>query len=415
MLLNILIINLAVASPQQGPSYRNHHLAEIWVQAGHRVTFVGTTFSHLLTDPVESNDSFIQLEVSGVRYVLINAPAYKGSGMGRVRNLVTGLWRIIRNIDAIAGNHIPDVVIAASVYQLDNFAAVKIATRFNAKFVRETRDLWPMTLIELGGYRKWHPFVMWVQWAEDYGYRHAALVVTTLPGSLEYMESRGLNPQRWAYFPQCPIPIRSGALETLPLPKLHASTIQAAKSAGKFIVVFAGSLVLLPDLGTLLKGAALLADEPVIFLIVGRGPSELDLRAQAGILKLRNISFLPSIPKSAVPVLLKACDAGIQGFADLGMYKYGVSPNKVFEYMQNQLPTILYGNAPGNPITASGGGLVVPPANPRLLADAVMELIRLSPEELRNMGMRAVKYVARNHNINQMAIQYVQQLETLRQ
>ena len=59
------------------------------------------------------------------------------------------------------------MVIAASTYPMDIWPARRIAKRAKAKLVYEVHDLWPLSPMELGGMSRWHPFIMWVQMAED--------------------------------------------------------------------------------------------------------------------------------------------------------------------------------------------------------------------------------------------------------
>ncbi|MFD2270333.1 glycosyltransferase [Undibacterium arcticum] len=90
----------------------------------------------------------------------------------------------------------PDVVIASSTYPMDIWPARRIAKLAQAKLVYEVHDLWPLSPMELGGMSKWHPFIMLVQAAEDYAYRHADVVISMLPKVQEYMQSRGLAPHK---------------------------------------------------------------------------------------------------------------------------------------------------------------------------------------------------------------------------
>lgn len=406
-LVNIVAINLPCATPLHGPTYRTHHLAEAWTRMGHRVTFVGSSFSHLLLAPAQFAGPTQVTELNGVRYVLLKTLKYRGSGMLRALNVLVAALRLQRHERLILNGARPDVVLAASVYQVDNYWAERVARRHTAAFVRETRDLWPLTLIEVGGLSRWNPFVQWVQRAEDFGYRHADLVSSTLSNSYEYMRTRGLSADRWVYLPQCPPPRTAIGLAT-PLPAEHAQALEQAARSGKFIVVFTGSLVVSSGLQIAMEVARLLRSEPLAFLFVGQGPLEASLKAYASAQGLANVKFLPPVPRACVPEILRQGHAGLLGYLDRPIYRYGCSQNKLFDYMQNGLPSVFFCAGPGNPIAASGGGLAVPSGDPTQIAAAIRQLASTPPEERQRMGARAKAFVAEHHDLQRVAARYVE-------
>lgn len=412
--VQIVIINYPTAPAPYAPDYRTHHLARLWVDAGHHVTIVGASYSHLHASEVPVTSAFLELQEHGVRWLILKTRRYSGSGIGRVINLLTSVARTRTCERAITAAG-ADVALAASVYQLDNYGAARIARRHNGIFVRETRDLWPKTLLEIGGIKPSHPFVRLVQHAEDYGYRHADIVTSTLPNALEHMRTRGLTEDRWRYMAQCPNPYarKESNSPDAAIPAEHAAAIAAARAGGQFIVMFTGTFVPAGALHVILEAAELLNNEPVKFLFIGRGPLEAELRARIADRKINTAAFLPGVPRAAVPPLLAQADAAVCVFHDKPIYRYGVSPNKVFEYMDAAVPVIFSVGAKTDPITESGGGLVVPPANAPAIADAVRKLMRLTPGERQTMGQKARAHLHQNHDLRAVAADYIAQFTRL--
>lgn len=396
--------------PETGTNYRTHHFAEEWVRNGHAVTFVGTTYSHLMTKPPAESGAFLESQANGVRYCLLRVPKYKSSGVSRALNALAGAAQAMRFERRIVGARPPDLVIAGSVYQVDNWPASRMARKYRAAFFRETRDLWPMTLTQVGALKPSHPFVRLIQAAEDHGYQHADLVCTTLENSFEYMKTRGLSADRFEFMPQSPPDEPLGARDAWP-PEEHSKALAEARARGKFIVIFAGGFNPYADLATLLRGAKFVPEAE--FIVIGHGPLEGELRAQLKSENITNAKILGPVPKGVVPRLLEQADAGAVGFLPAPIFRYGVSPNKMFEYMRVGLPTIFFCDTGANPISSSGAGIHTRGGSPEAIAEAVRQLMGMSPAERRAMGARGQSYLQTHHHLPTVAARYITRAEEI--
>jgi glycosyltransferase involved in cell wall biosynthesis len=409
--VRIVLINYALAAPKHGTDFRSHHLARLWVEAGHSVTIVGCSYTHLLREEVKFPGLTLETEEKSVRYVLLKAPKYQGSGVKRALNMFACMAVMRLPERQIIGGGGVDVVIAGSVYQVDNYAAKRIADRYGAAFVRETRDLWPLTLVELSGMSPKHPFAAVIQHAENFGYRHADMVATTLPNSFGHMQAHGLDRERWIYMPQCSNPFQAQIEKEIPAE--HTKALEEARARANLIVIFTGSLVLNADLETLLEAAKLLENEKVEFLLIGRGPLEGALKEHATRLGLRNLRFLPPVDRAHVPPMLRAADVATVGFLDRPLYSHGVSPNKMFEYMENGLPIIFSCRTHGDPVSESGGGVLVEPEKPEAIVEAVRKFMRMTSEERKAIGAKGQQFVRGRHDLRTVGTQYLRLFEAL--
>jgi glycosyltransferase involved in cell wall biosynthesis len=409
--VRILLINYAIAAPRHGTDLRSNHLARLWVEAGHQVTIVGCSYTHLMREELKFRGPLLEMEEHGVRYVLLKAPKYQGSGVKRALNMFACMWRMRMHERQIVGVGGVEAVMAGSVYQVDNYAAKRIADRYKAAFVRETRDLWPLTLTELSNMSPKHPYAALIGNAERFGYRHADMVSTTLPNSFAHMHEKGLDRERWIYMPQCPNPYQTQTEKEMRAE--HASAIGEVKARGNLLVIFTGSLVLNADLETLLKAAKLLEGEQVEFLLIGRGPLEASLKDQIASMGLKNLQLLPPVDRAQVPPMLRAADLATVGFLDRPLYSHGVSPNKMFEYMENALPIIFSCRTQGDPVSESGGGVLVEPEKPNAIAEAVRKFARMTAEERRAIGLKGQSFVRARHDLRIVASQYLRMFESL--
>lgn len=388
--MNILLINHYAGSTQHGMEYRPYYLAREWLRLGHQVQILAASHSHVRTRQPEMN-SALQVEIlDGIQYHWYQTPAYVGNGIGRVKNMFAFVWAIWRNAAKIASEFKPDVVIASSTYPMDIWAAHRIAKRANAKLVFEVHDLWPLSPMELGGMSKWHPFIMLVQQAEDYAYKYADCVISMLPKAKAHMESRGMKPTKFHYIPNG---VDTAEWEnSARLPDDVKNSIELIKQRGKPIIGYAGTHGLANALDTLLD-AAKLSQQDFEVVLVGNGPERDRLAARVQQETLNNVTLLPAIPKATIPAFLRAIDIAYIGLLPEPLFRFGISPNKLMDYMIASIPIVMAIQAGNDPVSETGCGFTVTPGDSVAVRDAILKLTNLSPIERQNMGERGKRFI----------------------
>lgn len=389
--MNILLINHYAGSPALGMEFRPYYLAREWVAAGHRVQIIAGSYSHIrAVPPAMSGNGVTQVQIDGVEYCWYPTPSYAGNGLGRAKSMLSFIWQLWRRAKQIALDFKPDVVIASSTYPMDIWPAKRIADLAGAKLVYEVHDLWPLSPMELGGMSRWHPFIMWVQWAEDYAYKHADKVVSMLPKTLDYMVSRGMAPEKWAYVPNgVDLAEWQSPAE---LPTDVQNVINKMKTSGLPIVGYAGAHGLANALDMLLDAAALLKGQAQI-LLVGTGPERERLLKRVTSEELKNVQMLPSVPKAAIPKLLAQIDIAYIGWHPNPLYRFGISPNKLMDYMMAGRPLVHSVDAGNDPVKEADCGLTVRPNDPAAVAKAIRELCEVTRKERLTMGARGREFV----------------------
>lgn len=389
--MNIIIINHYAGSPFYGMEFRPYYLAREWVKAGHNVRVLAGSYSHIRAKQPTMGDGTYTIEyIDGIEYCWCHTPTYKGNGIGRVKSMLTFIWRLLREAKAIATSFKPDVVIASSTYPMDIWPAERIAKLVGAQLIYEVHDLWPLSPMELGGMSRWHPFIMWVQWAEDYAYKKAHRVVSMLPKTSEYMLSRGMKAEKWTYVPNG-VDAEEWRIRE-PLPADAHEALQAVKARRLPVVGYAGTHGLANALDVLLDAACLLKGR-VEFVLVGTGPERERLLRRVSDENLCNVTMLPSVSKASIPALLAAIDIAFIGWHPNPLYRFGISPNKLMDYMMAGKP-IVHSVAAGNdPVAEVGCGITVRPNDPEAIAEAVLFLAAMSPEEKWKMGQKGNAFI----------------------
>jgi glycosyltransferase involved in cell wall biosynthesis len=400
--VNILLINHYAGSPVYGMEFRPYYLAREWLKKNHQVTVVAASFSHLRSKIPRLAGLVTEEIIDGIRYLWVKTPAYEGNGAARVLNMFAFTSRLYLLRSKLGAEIIPDVVIASSTYPLDIYAARAIARKSGAKLVFEVHDLWPLSPVELGGMSRYHPFVLVMQAAENYAYRHADKVVSMLPRAEGHMQNHGMAPGKFVHIPNG-IDVGEWEHEKTPMPDIHAEVLRRLKQEGRFIVGYAGAHGLANALGTVVDAASLLSGAPVDFVLVGQGPEKDPLMRRTAQLGLRNIHFLPPVPKEAIPALLDAMDALYIGLQKQPLFRFGVSPNKLIDYMMAGVPVIQAIAAGNDMVSESGCGITVTPEDPQALATGVMTMMGKSPAERESMGIKGKAYILAHHSYQILA------------
>lgn len=403
--MRILLINHYAGSTRHGMEFRPFYMAREWTRMGHEVQILAASHSHVRATQPVFDGPLRDEDMEGIHYRWYATPAYRGNGAGRVRNMLSFLRAAWRDAKRIARDFRPDVVIASSTYPMDIWPARRIARLAGARLVFEVHDLWPLSPMELGGMSRWHPFILWVQMAEDAAYRHADKVVSMLPKTLEHMRSRGMAAHKFAYIPNG-VDESEWAEEPLPLPAELQAWLDDAKASGLPIVGYAGSHGVANALDTLVDAARQLVGKARIVL-VGDGPERDRLRARVADEGLTQVALFAPIPKRAIPAFLRSIDVAYIGWLPRSLYRFGISPNKLMDYMMAGKPVVMAITAGNDPVAEAGCGFSVPPNDPAAVARAVMRLADMTREERARLGAAGRTFILENQTYRVLAQRFL--------
>ena len=260
------------------------------------------------------------------------------------------------------------------------------ARRWRSRLIFEVRDLWPLTLQELGGLSSRHPLVVVMRWFESRAYRVADAVVSVLPAAAGHLEAHGMAPGKLHVIPNGVS--ESAFAEPASVPPAE---VREAVGAAAFTVGFVGTLGMANALEALIDAAGLLAGTDIRIVIVGQGPDEDRLRARAA--GVANVVFAGAVAKSDVPATLRLFDVCYVGFHRSPLYRFGIAPNKVYDYMAAGRPIILAAQAANDVVRDAECGVTVAPDDPAALADAIRALHALPTAERARLGANGRAYV----------------------
>ena len=109
---------------------------------------------------------------------------------------------------------------------------------------------------------------------------------------------------------------------------------------------------------------------------------------------LGNTIFENPISTNKVKEKLKSADGLIVAMNNLpGLYKYGISFNKLFEYLLAGRPILMTSCTKDNYITEANAGFVSKAEDYKSLAKNILKLIHLTDEERNQYGKNGRKFV----------------------
>jgi glycosyltransferase involved in cell wall biosynthesis len=389
--------------------YRPYYLAREWVRCGHKVCIVAASHSHVRSVQPEFAGRRRSETVEGVDYLWYRTPRYLGNGVGRTLNIAAFCTQLLRDAKQIADDFKPDVVVASSTYPMDIWPAHRIARLASAKLVHEVHDLWPLSPMELNGMSARHPFIVVCQAAEDFACRRADVVVSMLPRVHHHLASRGLDLSKLHIVPNGVLTDEWDQDGDSLAPEL-ARHIQQARSEGRVVVAYAGAHGLANALDSLLDAAALLSLEPFSFVLVGDGAERDRLRQRVASEALAHVRMFDPIPKRQIPTLLAGVDVAYIGLQRVPLFRFGIAPNKMMDYMMAGCVVLSAIEAGNDPVAEAGCGRTVQAESAPAIAEGLRALARLDPDTRRAMGLKGRAFVQRHHTWPVLARRFVEAL-----
>lgn len=402
--MKIWIVNHYAIPPVEAGITRHYSLGKELINRGHQVAVIAANFNHQKRTPFingEGNRVF-ERQYNDVPFIWVNVPQYKSNSPARVYNMLSFSKALLTH-KFFRGTTPPDVIIGSSPHIFAALAAQLMARKWKIPFIFEVRDLWPQSLIDLGKVNPKHPVVRILARLEKYLYTQSDKIITPLPGAYRYIESIGIDPNKIVWIPN-----------GIDFKDFSRYEQELKNDKDKFVVMYAGNHGVANGLEVIVESAKVLQNKGysgILFKLIGDGPYKEELKKMAIEQQLKNVKFYEPIPKTQIPRVLSMADAFVLPLKNAPVFQWGVSPNKLYDYLYSGKPIIYAVNAYNNPVEEAEAGITIPPEDPAMLAQAVLKLYHMKPSERKEMGLRGTKYVENNYNISQLAIKLERVLE----
>jgi len=389
--MNIWIFNHYAVTPDLPGGTRHFDFGKEFVKEGHNVTIFASAFhySQFKYVKIQKKQLYKIENFDGVKFVWIKTFPYKKNDWRRILNMFDFAFKAF-----IVGLKFPapDIIIGSSVHLLSPLSAYLLSLYFKVPFIMEVRDLWPDTLVDMGVLSRKSFVFIFLKKLELFLYKKAKRIIYIPPYASDYFSSLGVPLNKIKHIPN-----------GVDLNRFLKILGDVNKNDKVFNLTYTGHFGPSAGLKDAIKAISLIIEKGynVLLRLIGDGSERSILEDMVKEKKLSSwISIIGPVPKEEVYKYLITSDALLHVELDFATSKWGGSPNKIYDYLASGKPIIYCSNFVKEWLDKVNCGLYAPPGNAEKLADTIVEIINMKPEERAAMGERGRNYVEEHHSIS---------------
>ena len=397
---NIKIVNFNGGSPFHGPNLRSFYLAKS-IMEEYNVELISGSYSHKYKNLPILDDSIKTELVHGIVFNWIKVPRYT-TIVGRIFaqfwfgiSLLIHCRRLFKGADAIILScPPPDLIIPTLILKLI----------MGVPLIVDVRDIWPLTQLEMNKYYKYNPYFHVLRFSEFLIHRGADRIISPLNNYANLYNKKIADKFQFVNN-TAELHVNTDLKDEIILKCLNHEngendllTLSDLRLDDRVKIIYSGSYDRDNYFEPLLDVAKNCENNGrLVYIFLGDGKYKNDVIEKC--MGLKNCYVFEKVESMVVPCVLEACDIGFLGLRNKGIYRYGVSLGKSFEYNACGLPTIA---------AIQDNILDEAQLNFHWRVDpddknGLLTLIRsLKKEEIQEKSDRARDYFERNQSINAM-------------
>ena len=392
--MRIWLINHFAVPVKYYPLARTTNFAKYLIHSGHEVIiFCASSVHNSDLNLIDDGALYREEAVDGIPYVYVRCRSYK-SGVQRILNMLDFAW----NIETVCNHYEkPDVIMASSQTPFACMRALRMAKEMKAKSIMEVTDLWPESFVAYGVIGKHNPLLITMYLFEKKMYEYADGIVFSMEGAYDYIKERGWEkdiPQSKVHY------INNGVdLEVFDYNREHYQIDdEDLQNDEIFKIVYTGSIRPVNNLGKWVDIAKMVKNPRVKFLVWGRGDELAALRKRVEEENIKNIVFKGYVDKKYIPYITATATAMHNRMVPI--FRFGASPNKIFDYMAAGKPVLVDFPCKYNPVVQCDAGIEVENPTVENIAKAIDAFADMDKETYdrycRNARKGAEKYDFKN-------------------
>lgn len=390
---------------------RHLELAKVFSSKGYSVVVVTSSFHHGKQEYLFDEDIKVVERQNGLTYVYLHAsPSYGTNGSKRVLNMLSFCRKCEHykeQMTAIYGK--PNFIIASSAPPFVWETGYKLSKRYKAKFIAEFRDIWPLSLVEVQEVSPSHPFVILLERIEKRAYLRADAIVSTMPHAWKHvLDVVGVKRERVHWMP-------NGINVAEAKADLH-NDLCIPNDLDDYLdnhwcCVYIGSIVKSENVDFIIESFSKVDDTDVWMAIIGDGNEKERLIQRSKDLGIDRIKYFSSIDRHLIPKVLRKAKAAVGAGNNLPIYRFGVSVNKLNDYLLAGVPTIYF--CTPDSVANEAGHFSFLPDNTEKMAETLSLIKKLSNEEIEKLKNNGRMIIEEQYDYQLIGENYIRMMESL--
>jgi len=386
--MNIWLVNHYAGLPATVPATRTYDIGKQLVKQGHNVTIFACSFNHytFAEEQLKARQLYKTKDSEGVRFIWVKGLKYKTNNWRRMLNMLA--FSLLTFFAGLRLAPKSDIIIGTTVHPFAPISAFFVSWFRCVRFWLDITDIWPQSLIDLEHLRANSILAKFFTALENFSLRRAQVVASVLPNIVEYIQDKGLGKKPAIWIPNGIDSVRMASIKEASYP-----------DNPDFTAMFAGGFAPAHALDVILEAALYIQNKGyknIRFVLVGDGQEMETVKSYIKEHNLNNVELPGFIPKQSLYSILSEADAFLVTGRNLPVYRYGISFNKISDYLLVGRPVVFAVNSPYNPVSEAGAGISVPGEDPEALAEAIIQLSELPARDRQEMGKRAQAFAIKN-------------------
>lgn len=383
---NIWLINYYSYPPGTSSWRRHYDLGKELLKYGYNIDIIGGSFVHDRKKHILNKNEKYRIENhEGLRYHILNGISYSGSLM-RILSMIEFMIKVFFYEKKLKVK--PDIIYCSCPHPFNGLISLYLSKKYKCKFILEIRDLWPETWVEMGAITRKSLIYKFFAWIEKLLYKKANKIITLMPGAFMYIEKLGIPKEKVEWV--------SNGVDLDEFDKNYFKEPVYKFDKSKFNITYTGSIGIANALEELFEVAKDLREENIMFNIIGDGPLKDKYINCCRENNINNVKFYNPISKDKIPAILRESEVLMTFTKNSNLYKYGISPNKLFEYLASFKPIIFSGNVYNDVVKISNCGISVEAENKEKLKEAFSKICNFSQNKREELGQNGRGYLEKN-------------------
>ncbi|BDB96283.1 glycosyltransferase family 4 protein [Candidatus Hydrogenosomobacter endosymbioticus] len=407
------IINHYAQTPRDTGGIRHFALAKhIQKQSNWKCYIVSSSVNHYTREQlIKKGKSFDSFEYDDVSFLRLRCMRYKSNGIARFINMLQFAYRAT----VLSSRHLPkpDCVIGSTVHPFAALAGYTLARRSKAAFIYEIRDFWPKTLEDLGVLGKKNPLYKIFLFIESLLSKKSDHIISPLPYAHEYLEKEyGVCEGNLTWVPNG-VDFRELGVSS----DAGCEWYGTSEQSRNFRFYYFGTQGKASDIDVLLDAMKIIiarsegSYKKISLTIIGDGQENARLRKRVCDENIYNVMFIAPVARSEIEHICENADAFIFNPGSLDVFRYGISSNKLSDFMAAGKPIVFRCAARNNPVEEAGCGISLCDLSAAGLANAIEMMSSFDQKILYDMGKAARLYAKQNYDYGKISAKMIFALE----